>query len=243
VGALEAISGIGLAADIGGRIAGGLGGGHTPTAQVSPYAEDALRVATEQAQAGLEAAPALETQEAVEAYRQSAQRLADLGIPTTGLTPEEMTRKITETAREVAAPEVARQRREYREAAGAYGPTTATAQAQAGAQAQAQNYLASLLAQIRPQLESQKFQEDLQKLQAAIGLEQARQNVAAEPQQLVNQIRQGYLSQLGQIGAPARAVPTEYGTPGYGAILSGVGQTAMQLPTTYTLARQLREGS
>jgi len=184
----------------------------------------------------------LDSFDVVEGYRQSAQRLGDLEVPGARTDPQEMARRIAETTREVMAPEAARRRTELRESAGAYGPSSAIAQASAAQEAQSQNYMAQLLAQIAPQLEAQRFNEDIQRISAATGLEQARQGAVRDPYQLINAIRQGYSGQLLGAGAPSAAVPTQYGVPAWSAALQGVGQTAMQVPVAMELANYLRTG-
>jgi len=240
MGALPAIAGAGLAVDIGSRIAGAAGAGQVDAYRVSPEAQEAFRVGTAASQQGLQASPAVGSEGVLEGYRQSAQQLMGLETPEATVDPVEMANRIAETTARVMAPAQSAARREIRESAGAYGPSTASGQALAGAEAQSQNYMAQLMAQLEPELQQVRFNQDLQRFREAIGLEQARQNVVSEPYQLVNAIRQGYIGNLTGAGQPAAAVPQQFGYPAGAAVGQGVGQTLQQAPATMMLANYLR---
>jgi hypothetical protein len=237
------IAGAGLLTDIGGRIWEGAGGRDVPAYQISPYAEQGLRTGVEGATAGLEATPAIGSESVLDAYRQSADRLYGLEVPEGTIDPEEMTQRILEAAAQHTAPIRAEGRRQAREAAGFLGPSTATGQQFAASEAESENYLNRILAELEPQLASQRFNQDVERFRSAIGLEQARQGAVMDPYQIVNAIRQGYTGQLLGAGSPAASVPNQYRVPAGGSTLQGAGQTALQLPTSLALASYLRGGT
>jgi len=241
--ALPAMLGIGAAVDIGSRIAGAAGGGRQSTVDVDPFAREGLRLGVEGAEAGLEATPAVGSESVLEGYRASAQRLAELGLPEPTITdPFALAERIVESARDVAAPEIAAGRRRVEEAAGSLGPSTATAQAFAGQEAQTENYMAQIMAQLAPELLQQQYGQDVEQLRSALGLEQARQRVELDPYQVINTIRQGYTGQLLGAGRPSSVTPTEYGVPGFAAVGQGAGQTISQIPQAAELVKYLRSG-
>lgn len=238
-----ALLGVGAATQLGGQMANLFGGGRTSTVFIPPEVREAFMSGAAGARQGLDAIPQLGFGPVGEAFAESAGRIDELDAPETTVDADDLSRDIVEAAEELAFPQRARRAREFRETAGAFGPSQARSQVRAGQLAEAENRQAAILANLMPQLRAEEFQQDLQQLNAALGLEQARQSTALTPFQVSTQARQGFINQLmgaGQgYGTPQETVP---GISPVAAALQGFGGAISDVPMTAALIDRYRRG-
>jgi hypothetical protein len=85
-----------------------------------------------------------------------------------------------------------------------------------------------------------QFQQQVQQLQSALGLEGARQQATMEPFQAINQLRQGYTGQLLGTGQQAASYGYQQQMPAWGSAMSTLGQTASAIPQQLAMIDYLR---
>jgi hypothetical protein len=202
-----------------------------PAGTVSPDALAALRAGTAGANASLAGLPVPSGQNVIDVYADIAKKLAGLSAPEPTINADAMTQDIANTTAAALAPQRAQTAREFREAAGAFGPSTALNSARGGQVAEEANMMARLIAETKPKLSSQEFEQNLAKIQAALGITQAQGNAATTPVDLLQRLRQGNTGQLLGAGSPAAStMPGRDTVPAWSTALLTTGETLGRLP-------------
>jgi len=232
-----ALVGAGTAASIFGDIAGGKGGEDRPAVQIPGQAIQALETGLGAAEQQLETLGAGPTGQSLqEQFQQIQNRISALESPAPTLSPEQMTQAIAESTVAAQAPIRAEQARQFREEAGAYGPSAALNRTRAAQQAEEQLQTAQMIAQLRPQFEAQDFNQRMAQLQGALGIIGAQQQAYLQPFQAIHGQRAGTIGQLlGIGGSAAQAQPLQMYEPAYASTVGRIGSELMQVPTTLDL--------
>jgi len=232
VAALAIPAAAGAASSIAGAIGGGKGSKRTPSSAVAPEALAALRAGTAGAEQSLAGLPVPSGQNVIDVYTAIAQKLAEMQAPQQTVNAEGMTQDIAQTTAAALAPQRAETAREYRQAAGAMGPSTALNQARAAQTAEEANLYARLIAETKPKLAQQEFDQNMSRLQASLGIAQAQGSAATTPVDMLQRLRQGATGQLLGAGQAAASVPLTSTVPAWSAGLMQTGKTLAQIAPT-----------
>jgi hypothetical protein len=236
--------GAGAAANLIGGIAGGKGGEDRPAYNVPPVAIEAAQTGLDAARTGLEAIGGAPSPEQFQGVSQDVlARLQELTAAQPTIDAEQLTDQIIQTQREATAPERAARESAFREAAGAFGPSSELSSQRAAEVAQERSNVAAQVAAILPQLKEAQFQQYSQRLAQQLGLQQSIQQSALLPFQAVTGAYQGYTGQLLGAGQAAfQPIPTQRYESPVAAGVSRVGSELTQIPETLYYLQNLQSG-
>jgi len=244
MGATEALLGVGAGSQFMGSMFDMFGGGSMPTAFIPPEVRDAFIEGSSAATQGLSAIPQLGFGPVGATFAESQGRIEGMTAPEPTIDADQMAMDIVAAAQEIAAPQEARTAREFREASGAFGPSTALSQARAGQVAQEQNIQEMMLSELMPQLRAEEFNQGLQQLSAALGLEEAIQNTAMTPFQTSTAARQGFINQLTGAGSGyGQPQQMQQGVTPAGTVFNAMGNNLTQIPLTLGLFDRYRNNA
>jgi hypothetical protein len=239
--AIPAVMAISAAAQTASTVAAARGAKQQSSVGNPPEVTQALQAGVGSATAGLNRLPFADITSGLDAYERTQKNFEELQVPDVTIRPQEMAENIGRTTEKAYEPVWAEERRNLAQEAGAFGPTTDTRDVGVRMGAQRGNILAQLMAQIMPQLEETKFNQQLQQLQSALGLGQARIGAGVGQADWVSNMRNQLTSQLLGVGQQGTRLPLQTVTPAWTSALGSVGSTIGSIPTTMSLLDYLKK--
>lgn len=239
----QSLLGIGAATQVGSAIAGGKGGEDRPAVQIPRVAIEAAETGLAAAREGLEVTPAPSPEQLQQTSQDVLARLQELQAVDPTIDAQRLTEEIVRAQQVATAPQRARAEQAFQEAAGAFGPSAELSSQRAAQVAQERSQVAQTIAALMPQLQQLEFQQYGQRLQQALGLQQAIQQAALIPYQAVTGARQAYTGQLLGAGQAAFAPqPTQQYVSPVPAAFGRVGSELTQIPLTLQYLEALQAG-